>query len=448
MRKFIVPVTLSLNFIFLTISQAGLGSVFQKLLKPVVSVSEQVIGQAVAQSVKLQYGVFDSDPAATEWVNAVFAKMVGVSERKDIRYKITILKPDFVNAFATPGGHIFVTRGLLQRVRSDDELAGVLGHEIGHIVAQHSMNSIKHQLAYQYIIKKLGKNSNNLETMAQIYSLFAQLRYSRKNELESDYIGARYLEAAGYNPQGMVRFLEVLKSLEGHDPSRIEVSLRSHPPSSRRIERIGSYVAGLSEASRVREMTLSYDFLAKHPMKKGKEVSKSQPVTSTTTPEVVFFQGFEKKSSSPGIAEGLKKTQDTGIFVLDSESKKSGIYSQKISTYGQDKTLALGTSPISVAPSTVYRLKGFLKASDIKVTEDPMGSGGFINIQELSTRSFLKGHYGIARQVGTTDGFIEVSYEFETRSDTKFIMLEWVLSKARGAIWFDDFELLKPPGSL
>ena len=88
MRTLITIISLCLLLSCLTISQAGLGSFFQKLLKPVVSISEQVIGQAVAQSVKLQYGVFDSDPAAIEWVNRIFSRIVEVSERKDIRYKI------------------------------------------------------------------------------------------------------------------------------------------------------------------------------------------------------------------------------------------------------------------------------------------------------------------------------------------------------------------------
>lgn len=443
-------IVLGLFLCVLPYSYGGLGSFFQKILKPVVSVSEKVIGEAVAQSVKLQYGVFDADPEATEWVRSVFNRIVAVSERKDVKYRITILRPEFVNAFATPGGHIFVTKGLLQRVKSDDELAGVLGHEIAHIVAQHSMKSIKHQLVYQYIIKKLQKRSNKLETMGQIYSIFSGLRYSRKNELESDYIGARYTAAAGYNPEGMVNFLKVLKSLESHDPSRIEVSLRSHPPSSRRIERIGAYVAEFSQEEQSREMRLSYNFVKKHPRRKkekGKE-AESSPASKVLSSTVVFSQGFEKNSEHPGIAEGLKSTQDRGIFVLDKGVKKTGNSSQRISTYGQKKSLALGTLPISVSPSTLYQIRGYMKTSHVKAQEDPMGSGAFLNIQELSSRAFLKGHQGIARQTGTTKDFIEIQYEFETRKDTSSIIIEWVLRKARGSVWFDEFELIEIGKSL
>jgi Zn-dependent protease with chaperone function len=440
-----IPFALGLFFLAYTLPDAGLGKFFQQLLKPVVKVSEQAIGAVVAQSVKLQYGVFDADPEATEWVRGVFNRIVAVSERKDIRFKITLLRPDFVNAFAAPGGHIFITRGLLQRVKSDDELAGVLGHEVGHVVAQHSMKSIKHQLVYQYIIRKLGKRSNKLETMGQIYSVFSGLRYSRKNELESDYIGARYAAAAGYNPEGMVGFLKVLKSLEHHNPSRIETSLRSHPPSARRIERISAYVAEFSSEIQKRKMNLGYNFAKKHPIKKkGKGSGKdSQPSSPSLTPTLVYSQEFDSNSNVPGIARGLKRTQDRGVFILDRGVKHSGKASQRISTFGKKKSLALATETIPVKPSSRYRVRGFIKTYQVLAAEDPLGSGAFFNLQELSSRAFLKAHQGIARQVGSTKGFIELRYEFETRKDTSSIVLEWVLRKASGKAWFDDFVLEK-----
>ena len=108
---------LLLFFLMFGSTRAGLSSFLRKILKPVFSISEAVIGKVVAESIKLQQGVYRSDPEATQWVQTIFKKVVHEG-RKEYRgsFDITILKARHVNAMATPGGHIFVTYGLLQKI--------------------------------------------------------------------------------------------------------------------------------------------------------------------------------------------------------------------------------------------------------------------------------------------------------------------------------------------
>lgn len=435
-------------FCFTSVSQGGLGSLFQKILRPVFELSEKILGQAIAASVKLQYGEWRPDPETDEYVQGVFRKITSVAERPDIKWSLTILKPGFVNAFAVPGGHIYITRGLLGKIKTDDELAAVLGHEVGHVVAKHSMNSIKHQVAYQFIINQLNKRSDKLKSLGQIYSVFAGLRYSRKNEHEADYYGARYAALAGYNPRGMVDFLKILKKVNPREPSQIETSIRSHPPTSRRINRMEEYMTSFPEAGQ-RLRVLSFDYASKYP---AKQSTDSTTAISTAKTEILtasfgvyggatktYFQSFDE-SEKMGIAKGLKIANNSGLYVLDNTTKYSGKASQRLSSY-KHANLGLITAPITVKPNTKYKLRVFVKVRGVQAKNDPVGHGACLNITELSNRQFLGSYSGLFSLTGTSDKFEELAFEFKTRSKTSVLTVEFAFRKAIGQAWFDDFLL-------
>lgn len=434
----------------------GLGDLFKKILNPVLDLGGNVLGEVVAASVKLQYGVYDKDPEAKAWADRIFSQIVAVADRKNANYKLTILRPKFVNAFATPGGHIFVTYGLLQRVKSDDELAAVLGHEVGHVVARHSMNNLKHQVAFQIILNKVGDRSDKLKKLGQVYTLFSSLRYSRKNEQEADYIGARYAAAAGYNPLGMKRFLEILKSLSPDDPSRIETSLRSHPPSSRRILRMQEYEDQLPKELLERPMRLSYDFAAKHPLdpkvaKKDEinqekyvsdyplEKNQSQAKTSLTT---VYFQNFDVKGK-PGIAEGMNEIEGKGLYILDEKVKDSGVSSQRINSYVDSKSYTLSSNEIAVQGNTRYRIQVAIGTNELMAKPNPTGYGAVVNVKEFSNRSFVKYQSALIQVLDEDSDFEIYEVEFTTQDRTSKIFLEIGLKNARGQAHFDDLKLFK-----
>ncbi len=158
-------------------------------------------------------------------------------DRPGVRYRVKVLDdPEQVNAFAVPGGYLYVYSGLLLIAEDEAELAGVLAHEIGHIVGRHSINQLVSQLGMD-ILKDLAFGEDPHQ-IGQIASQLANARFSRDDELEADTFGVRYAIEAGYDPRGLLRFFEKLKKLEAHRRSDLEQLFASHPPTGERIRRI------------------------------------------------------------------------------------------------------------------------------------------------------------------------------------------------------------------
>jgi len=221
---------------------------------------EVALGKETAMYVEKEFGVYD-DPELRNYVNGVGQKLANASERKEITYYFNILNTPMVNAFAAPGGFVFVTRGILKELDDEAQLAGVIGHEIGHVAYRHGAKQFEKVFGYQAILL-IGEiiTKRDLSQLRQYTDFFVSLMllgYSRKNEFEADNSGVRYSLAAGYDPKAMVEFFDKLKAMEKRAPSEFETLFRSHPPTADRIERVELYIdqAGVegSELSRNRE---------------------------------------------------------------------------------------------------------------------------------------------------------------------------------------------------
>jgi beta-barrel assembly-enhancing protease len=146
-----------------------------------------------------------------------------------------------INAFALPGGQVFITVALLSRLTTEDQLAGVLGHEIGHVVARHSAEKLAQMELAQGLtgavsMATYNPNSPNGSYIAQTVANMMQLKYGREQELQSDDLGVRLMLEAGYDPRELIAVMEVLKQSAG--PNRVPEHQSSHPDPENRKEKI------------------------------------------------------------------------------------------------------------------------------------------------------------------------------------------------------------------
>ncbi|MBI3293059.1 MAG: M48 family metalloprotease [Elusimicrobia bacterium] len=204
------------------------------------------IGQQVKEEIVKEYSVFKSSDVQT-YVEAVTRKITEASDRPRLTYHVTILDTEVVNAFAAPGGFLFVTRGLLAVIADEAEFAAVLAHEVGHVAAWHGISMLERQMGLAFLVAlgtitvgtTLGGAAAEMVAQASstLASLYA-LGYSREYELQADEAGLRYTLRAGYDPEAMVTFLQRLKRLEEEESipaERVELFYRTHPPTKQRI---------------------------------------------------------------------------------------------------------------------------------------------------------------------------------------------------------------------
>ncbi|MEO8214389.1 MAG: M48 family metalloprotease [Myxococcales bacterium] len=191
--------------------------------------------------------VYMTDPAVVGYVRTVATKVtdLGKKDRPEVTWQIFVIDDAAtVNAFATPGGYLYVYRGLLEAASNEAELAGVMAHEAGHVVARHAARSLVAQHGLQ-AVAALATGSNP-GLLAQLTTGIATqgllLKHSRADETEADEFGARYAAAAGYDPHAFVTFFGRLQKQEGSVPG-VLTYLSDHPATSERIEHLNQYIA-------------------------------------------------------------------------------------------------------------------------------------------------------------------------------------------------------------
>ncbi len=175
------------------------------------------------------FGGAVDDPMLIRYVDSVGQLLARTSELPDLRFSFTILDTDTVNAFALPGGYVYLTRGLLALANSEAEMAGVLAHEIGHITARHSAQRYSRAVLADFGTQIIGVLTGRPE-LGQLAGTGAALHlqgYSREQEFEADMLGIRYLKRAGFEASAMASFLASLR-----DHSRLQARLAGLPESA------------------------------------------------------------------------------------------------------------------------------------------------------------------------------------------------------------------------
>jgi predicted Zn-dependent protease len=212
---------------------------------------EVALGLQAAPRMAQEMGGLDPDDSVQADVEAVGQRVVAqsVAGRTPYKFRFRVLADqDTVNAFALPGGPIFVTRGLLRGLRNEAQLAGVLGHEVGHVVARHSSEQIAKSQFAQRLVGAVGVAASDEQgrgqqaaQMAALVSQLAQLRYGRQDELQADALGVDLMSDAKYDPRALIEVMAILAREGGG--SRTAQFLSSHPDPGNRQENIRGAIA-------------------------------------------------------------------------------------------------------------------------------------------------------------------------------------------------------------
>ncbi|MFO7542709.1 MAG: M48 family metalloprotease [Thiobacillus sp.] len=210
------------------------------------------MGAQAHKDVLKEYAALEN-PALQAYVNEVGQALAAKSHRPNLKWHFTVVDSPDVNAFALPGGYVYITRGIMAYLNSEAELAGVVGHEIGHVTARHGVRQQSASTAAglgailgSILVPGMGNQAGAslLQTLAQAWTA----GYGREHELESDRLGAEYLAKTGYNPQAMIEVIGVLKDQElfaaeqakrdGRQPRTYHGTFESHPSNDARLQQV------------------------------------------------------------------------------------------------------------------------------------------------------------------------------------------------------------------
>lgn len=217
-------------------------------------------GRQAAAEISKTYDIYDGLPALQNYVDEIGQKLASKSHRPQLDYHFTVVDSPEVNAFALPGGHIYVTRGILAYLNSEAELAAVLGHEIGHVTARHSVQQYSAATAANvaaavgglvagiFVPQLGGQLAQGVRSLLGVTGSALLSGYGRSHELEADRLGAEYLARSGYDPQAMIKVISVLKNQElfdieaakqeGREPRRYHGIFATHPDNDTRLQEV------------------------------------------------------------------------------------------------------------------------------------------------------------------------------------------------------------------
>jgi predicted Zn-dependent protease len=222
----------------------------------VFSADQEVqLGQQAAADAERQLPMLN-DRSVTSYVNGIVRRLANVAPHRDYPYQAKVVNSSDINAFALPGGFIYVHRGLIQAARTEGELAGVLAHEMAHVALRHGTAQVSKAYAAQLGVGALGQILGGGRQNSQVWNVVGNLglstlflKFSRNAEDEADSVGARMMAEAGYSPIEMANFFDVLQAQQRRNPSSVEQFFSSHPAPANRSQHIRSEAQNLGGRS-------------------------------------------------------------------------------------------------------------------------------------------------------------------------------------------------------
>jgi predicted Zn-dependent protease len=205
---------------------------------------EVELGKKMDQELEKHYG-FCGSPELVSYLNQIGQKIAAQADPRGFRYTFKILDEESINALALPGGYIYVTRGLLAVLNDEAELAGVIGHEVGHAASRHAAKQVTKARLFQLLslgVMGAAAASPSTRELVDAWFVFADeffaqilLGYGRENELEADEKGIRFIFRVGYDPRCMSQFLRYLRTKEQLSGANFQGFRMTHPETAERI---------------------------------------------------------------------------------------------------------------------------------------------------------------------------------------------------------------------
>lgn len=197
---------------------------------------ESELGKSLTKKVEERFKPLE-DHTIQSRINEIGQKISSVCDRREIVYYFKALDEEEKNAFALPGGYIYIFKGLLDEIGNDDELAYVLAHELSHIVARHSVDLLKKNLSFNILMVLAQRAAPDNQTVKRANTAIdlLMLSYSREDELMADRLAVRFMKRAGFNPEAALNFLEKLKEIKRRESIR-PISAPTHPYVNERIK--------------------------------------------------------------------------------------------------------------------------------------------------------------------------------------------------------------------
>lgn len=209
-----------------------------------ISVNDEIaLGRQAQQEVRRQVPEL-RDSLVDSYVTSLGRRLAAHADGPRYPYSFDVANYREVNAFALPGGPVWIHRGAIDAAESESQLAGVLAHEIAHIANRHSAGQLTKGTMANVGLGLLGAFLGNstgsrvAQLGAGIAAQATMMKFGRDAEREADLKGLTYMKQAGYDPRGMVEFLQVLRARQGRDPSAVEVFFASHPAPGERVRRL------------------------------------------------------------------------------------------------------------------------------------------------------------------------------------------------------------------
>jgi predicted Zn-dependent protease len=280
----------AIRAVYLVFALIGLSCAAVSQLNLLTTHQEVEIGRQAAREVEREVKIY-RDPVVSAYVDSLGQVLVRHSRRPGVKYSFKVVDTDQVNAFALPGGWLYINRGLITTAENEAELAGVIGHEIGHVVGKHGARQITKQYGLAVLVE-LAVGGENPSLARKIAGQFAAmgagltlLKYGRDAEREADYFAVEETYAAGINPEGMATFFEKLMAQQESKQESKQLWARgwfsTHPASRERIANVREQIAELPPKAGLKKDSKRFQEIKSRILKKDKTRSGETKLRET-----------------------------------------------------------------------------------------------------------------------------------------------------------------------